>query len=236
MKQITKLFLPLLLSFDCLYASEQLIVIVSKDFNTSYGVLTTYEKEGVLYEKKGESIPVNLGRNGLAWGIGLPLFHPKKEEPIKREGDGRAPAGLFKISKAFGYAKEIETKMPYLYADKNLICVDDSTSTDYNKVIELDQSKTPKSFEWMHRKDPLYKIGLIVDHNTQGLAGAGSCIFFHIQKGEHAPTAGCSAMREAPLRKIIKWLDPAKEPQVLQIPQPYCQEAMQHFKGISCSH
>ncbi|MCJ7764728.1 MAG: hypothetical protein MUP09_02185, partial [Thiovulaceae bacterium] len=196
MKYFTKLFLPLFLTFDLASASEQLILIVSVDFNNTHGVLSRYEKQQERFRQVGEKVRVNLGRNGLAWGIGESGFSPKIGEPVKKEGDGRAPAGIFKISKAFGYAPKIKTRMPYLQADKELICVDDSQSDSYNKIININESDDPKSFEWMRRDDHLYKIGLVIEHNRKAVKGAGSCIFFHIRKSEGTPTAGCSAMRE----------------------------------------
>ncbi len=234
MKQITKLFLPLFSTFGFAHASEQLILIVSDDFNNTHAVLTRYEKEQNEFNKVGKTTIVNIGRNGLAWGIGESGFTPKAGEPIKKEGDGRAPAGIFVISKAFGYAPTIKTKMPYVQADKELICVDDSQSKDYNKILDKNRSDSPKSFEWMRREDDLYKIGLVVEHNTEAKKGAGSCIFFHIRKSEDAPTAGCSAMKEEDLNTIIRWLDPAKKPKVVQIPSSYCSEAEDLYNGVVC--
>jgi len=235
MKQITKLFLPLYLAFDVACAADQLILIVSDDFNTTNAVLTRYEKDESGFRQRGEKILVNLGRNGLAWGIGEKGFSPKKGEPVKQEGDGRAPAGIFTISKAFGYAPSIETKLPYIQADKELICVDDTQSDDYNNILNRGESDNPKSFEWMRRDDDLYKIGLVIDHNREAKKGAGSCIFFHIRKSKDAPTAGCSAMREEDLMTILSWLDPAENPRVVQIPRNYCSQAEALFPSIRCS-
>lgn len=235
MKQITKLFLPLYLTFDVACAADQLILIVSDDFNTTGAVLTRYEKEGSIFRQRGEEVAVNLGRNGLAWGIGEKGFSPKEDEPVKKEGDGRAPAGIFTVSRAFGYAPSIETKLPYIQADKELICVDDSESDDYNSVLNKHESDNPRSFEWMKRDDDLYKIGVVIDHNREAKKGAGSCIFFHIRKSEKAPTAGCSAMREEDLMTILRWLDPAEDPKVVQIPQNHCSQAEVLYPGIRCS-
>jgi len=234
MKQIAKLFLPLLVTVLSADASEQLILIISNDFNVSHAILTRYEKADKQYQQVGKSIQVNIGRNGLGWGIGETGFIPKSSEPVKKEGDGKAPAGIFKISKAFGYTKTLETKMPYVQADSELICVDDVNSSYYNQLLSLQNAAQPKSFEWMRRKDDLYKMGLVVEHNSAARKGAGSCIFFHIRKSEDAPTAGCSAMKEDDLFTIIKWLDPKKDPRVVQIPKRYCTQAQTLFPGISC--
>lgn len=67
MKYITKLFLLLLSTFDFAYASEQLVMIVSSDFNNTHAVLTRYETSRNTFIQVGENIPVNIGRNGLAW-------------------------------------------------------------------------------------------------------------------------------------------------------------------------
>lgn len=234
MNNFTKLLLPLFLTFGFAHASEQLIVIVSDDFNNTHAVLTRYEKQHDEFKKVGKNTIVNIGRNGLAWGIGESGFTPKLGEPVKREGDGRAPAGIFQISKVFGYAPAIKTKMPYVQADKELICVDDSQSKDYNRILDKNRSDNPKSFEWMKRDDDLYKIGLVIEHNAKAKKEAGSCIFFHIRKSEDTPTAGCSAMLEEDLDTIIRWLDPAKNPKVVQIPGSYCSEAKDLYNGIRC--
>ena len=234
MKYFTKLFLPLFLTLDSASANEQLMLIVSDDFNRTDAVLTRYENRGGSFKQIGDQLPVNIGRNGLAWGIGESGLSPLAGEPVKREGDGRAPAGIFPVSKAFGYAAQIQTKMPYIQADKALICVDDSRSDDYNRILEINDSDDPKSFEWMRRDDDLYKIGLVIGHNSDEKKGAGSCIFFHIRKSEDAPTAGCSAMREEDLAAIIAWLDPAKNPKVVQIPRNYCPQVEKLYPGVSC--
>ena len=70
MKYFTKLFLPLFLTCDFASASDQLILIESDDFNTTHAVLTRYEKQKNSYRQVGIQLPVNLGRNGLAWGLG----------------------------------------------------------------------------------------------------------------------------------------------------------------------
>ena len=45
-------------------------------------------------------MPITIGRAGAAWGIGL---HPQQLGPRKKEGDGRSPAGVFRIGDTEGF-------------------------------------------------------------------------------------------------------------------------------------
>jgi len=198
-----------------LFSSQQILLVVADDFNSSTAKLTCIEDDQLICK----DVKVNLGKNGLGWGIGLQEIPHAQNEPIKHEGDKRAPAGVFLLTESFGYAPQHQGKLPYLYADKNLICVDDSHSPFYNQIIEANGNE--KSFEHMRRKDGQYKIGVVVAHNTNATPNRGSCIFLHIQKAPHHPTVGCTSMQEKDLLKIVKWLNKQKNPLLIQIPKSY---------------
>ena len=61
------------------------------------------------------------------------------------------------------------------------------------------------------------QLGAVIAHNPQNLHGRGSCIFMHLWQGENVPTSGCTAMSEENLRSILMWLDPAKDPRLVQL-------------------
>ncbi len=176
----------------------------------------------------GESIPVVVGRNGLGWGIGL---HPSADTeanrdtgPKKREGDGRAPAGIFRLSSAFGYAPPKIAggiKLPYMQATPSLRCVDDTQSLHYNRIVDSALINPDwKSAEEMLRPDVQYRLGIVVDHNTNPvIPGRGSCIFIHIWKGSDAGTAGCTAMSQENMERLLRWLDPSANPILIQLPE-----------------
>ena len=102
-------FIPLLFSdfkrFAHTIDSHQLILVLTDSASTTKGYLYRFERQNQKssWELTKEKIPVVLGRNGLAWGRGL---HPIDSAllPIKTEGDGKSPAGVFTLSSAFGYA------------------------------------------------------------------------------------------------------------------------------------
>jgi D-alanyl-D-alanine dipeptidase len=47
--------------------------------------------------------------------------------------------------------------------------------------------------------------------------GRGSCIFLHIWTGADSHTAGCTAFDEGKLRDVIVWLDPKRQPLLVQL-------------------
>ena len=68
----------------------------------------------------------------------------------------------------------------------------------------------------MRRNDDLYKLGIVVEYNTENtIKGHGSAIFVHIHRGPGKPTAGCVAMSEDKLEEIVRWLDPALKPMII---------------------
>ncbi len=224
-----KSFLNLLCISTLVFSSEQIVLVVSDDFNASTAQLACYENGKQVFQ----TIAVNLGKNGLGWGIGEGELSHKKGDVLKYEGDKKAPSGIFKLSAIFGYEKSLKVDMPYKYASKNLICVDDSNSKDYNKIIVAQGDE--KSFEHMKRKDRLYKYGIVVAHNKNAMKKRGSCIFMHIQRGEGIPTVGCTSMSENNLKKIIYWLDKDKEPILIQIPKSAGEAIKKRFPELTNS-
>ena len=207
-----KSFLILILFPIFLFSSQQIIFVVADDFNRSDAKLYFFDGEKILLKSD-----VNIGKKGLGWGIGEINLTHKEGEPIKKEGDQKAPAGVFKLENIFGYAMGGKYKLPYLHTSKKLICVDDSDSPFYNQIIE--KLGGEKSFEYMKRHDNQYEYGVTVLHNKMAKRGRGSCIFLHVEKAKGAGTAGCTSMKKSLLVKIINLLDKSKNPLLIQIPK-----------------
>jgi len=208
----------ILLHGSPLSASRQLLVVQTPSWAASTGTLQRYEKRSGKWQKIGRSIAVKVGKNGLAWGRGLHRI-PRGEKRIKREGDGRAPAGIFRLSYAFG-DRAFKLQFPYHIMTQRHHCIDDSRSRYYNRVIDSSKVKKDyKSFEHMKFTSGLYSYGLFVDHNPQRIPGAGSCIFLHIKKKNGKPTVGCTAMSKSEIMTILRWLDPQKKPLLIQAPK-----------------
>lgn len=201
--------------------STQLIVVTTSDWDATKGSLTVHERNNGTWIQIGEAMPVVVGRTGLAWGDGLALpLRPKG--PVKKEGDGKAPAGLFALTEIFGYsAQPSNAHMPYITATPTVECVDDVASTHYNTLVDTrDIPKSWNSSENMLRGDDLYREGVVVAHNSNPpVAGRGSCIFLHLWSSPDSSTAGCTAMSAENLAILTRWLDADRHPLLLQLTQ-----------------
>lgn len=223
-----------------LRTSTQILVVTTQDWNGVAGTLQAYERPDTRKKWKavGEPISVVVGKKGLGWGAGVASVHEAGRQgasrPIKKEGDGKSPAGIFRLSTAFGYAAQEPPgwKMPYLNVTPSVECVDDAHSKFYNRVLDRAMVAPDwNSSEQMLRPDGLYRWGLVVDHNVEPVtAGSGSCIFLHIWLGNGQGTTGCTAMAQEQLESLLARLDPARKPLLVQLPRPQYKKLRRHWK------
>lgn len=182
--------------------SRQLIVVTAPGESSTTATMRRYEREADAWREVGEAVPVVIGRTGL--------------EADKREGDGKSPAGLFRLGRAFGFDAAAPTRMPYLPLRATTECVDDVLSKHYNAIVERDAVEVDwKSSEKMRAID-VYRWGIVVLYNEERTPGRGSCIFIHLVSESQKPTAGCTAMSADALSDLLAWLDPAAQPLLAQ--------------------
>jgi D-alanyl-D-alanine dipeptidase len=206
--------------------SRQFILVTTGGWGAVDGEMRLYERESVKdrWNAVDEKIPVVIGRNGMAWGQGL-HGGAVGGGPVKQEGDGRSPAGVFRLSSAFGYEppeQAGDVKLPYVQAVGTLECVDDPQSAHYNRIVDRARLENPdwKSSERMWRDDDQYRRGVVIDHNAECAPGRGSCVFMHIWEAPGKGTAGCTAMSLSSMERLLRRLDAGKKPLLVQLPQP----------------
>jgi D-alanyl-D-alanine dipeptidase len=193
--------------------ARQLVTGIIADWSSTAVTLRRWRWRGGAWTADGDAWQGVIGQTGAAWGSGLhgdgaPGGH---DGPCKHEGDGKSPAGAFEVRGVYGYAAAPPpaTVLPYTQVTADWQCVDDPASHHYTQIV--DRSRTLPidwtSAEEMRRRDELYTWVIDIAHNRSAAPGAGSCIFFHVWRGPASSTAGCTAMPEPTLARLIGGLD-----------------------------
>ncbi len=212
---------PALLASSVSPHCRQIMLVLSPHDTSEDARLWLLERHLGGWTNVAGPIAATLGHKGLAWGTGE---HSSATMPagfrVKREGDKCSPAGVFRIPFAFGIAaaeKADWLRLPYTPLTTTIIGVDDPKSRHYNTVV--DNTKVARDWdsnEAMIRHDRLYEWGAFIAHNPERVPGGGSCIFLHLWPAPGSGTAGCTAMSAEDLRRVLAWLDVAKEPRLVQ--------------------
>ena len=144
---------------------------------------------------------------------------------MKKEGDRRAPAGVFTIGGAWGYDPKTKhhPNLAFTQITSRDLWVEDINSKYYNRHLRLDREPATawEKKQQMRQGDDAHALKLFINHNAPNVTpGAGSSIFFHIWRGGGSKaTFGCTTMHESQLKTLIQWLDPKLNPVYILLPQ-----------------
>jgi L,D-peptidoglycan transpeptidase YkuD (ErfK/YbiS/YcfS/YnhG family) len=200
----------------------QLIIGIAPSWNSMNGQLQRFDRTRNGWRAAGSPTAVLFGKSGLAWGRGL--INGQQDGPIKVEHDHRAPAGVFSIGTIYTYDKSLPLNADYPFhtVGPGDAWVDDYRNSHYNQHVTVDPNNPPAWFERqkMRRGDFAYRWLVEVRHNADPpIPGFGSAIFFHIRRGPHRPSAGCTTMAEKSLVELICWLRAGANPAYVCLPK-----------------
>ncbi|MGV2939717.1 L,D-transpeptidase family protein [Mesobacillus sp. LC4] len=186
---------------ESVWEHDQIILVTSNGYSSYNAKIRTYEKvDGKWYERM--NISGFLGKYGFA--------------DVMKEGGKESPRGKYSIGTAFGRYENPGTKLPYQRITSDDVWVDDPSSNLYNTW----QKASANNGQWNSAEKmdiPLYNYGFVINYNTEKrVPGAGSAIFFHVGTNY---TLGCTATSQNQVISILKWLDPAKNPAIIQTPE-----------------
>ena len=202
----------------------QVALSIAGGWNSSSGRMQLFERDGPDWRAVSPSWRVLYGKNGLAWGRGEHPIPNIPSAPVKQERDRRAPAGIFRIGKIYTYDSVLPAGADYPFhtigaADA---WIDDPTLPNYNRHVVVDHSSPPPWFQKqrMRLDDPPHRWLVEIRHNADPpVPGAGSAIFFHIQRGADVHSSGCTVMPQADLMRLITWLREPAHPLYVLLPK-----------------
>lgn len=181
--------------------SEQVLVVLADRYGTYKTTYSAYEKKNGKWTtfSSGNSV---IGKSGFS--------------DNRKEGDMTTPTGKYGFPFMFGTASNPGVKFEYRKVIEGDYWVSNNIISEYNVWMYYtgpnpDERLYDYEALW---KQPLYKYAAVIDFNyySNKQLGVGSGIFLHIAPYSGYGTAGCVAMKEAELVKILKWLDPGKKP------------------------
>lgn len=176
---------------DCAAVSDQILLVDYK--SGSNATLSIHEKRSGVWTQL-YSCDAYIGKNGIG---------------KTREGDKKTPVGTFNLTTPFGIKADPGAHMDYTQVTKYHYWCGTSGSKYYNQLIDMREidRKYTSSDEYLINYKGEYNYCLFVDYNANGEAGKGSCIFLHCT-GKNKYTAGCIAVPEKVMQKIIQWVKP----------------------------
>jgi len=122
----------------------------------------------------------------------------------KREGDGGTPRGKFRLRRLWWRADRLprpRTALPLRAIRRDDAWCEDASDRRYNRPIRL---AAGAAGDRLWRDDRLYDLIVELDHNTRPrVAGRGSAVFIHLARPGLLPTAGCVALKDGDLRRLL---------------------------------
>lgn len=135
-------------------------------------------------------VPCHYGKNGLS--------------ADRHDGDGTTPIGLFKVLYCFGNAPDPGAGMTYREVQRTSYW--SGEKEDYNTWVDLEPgSREMKRSEYLYKFKISYKYAMAIDFNTNPVVwGKGFAIFIHCDYLDDQTTAGCVAIEEKYMLRLVK--------------------------------
>lgn len=179
--------------------AEQLITVTAASHRATFARLSVYRRATSRWARVLGPWRARVGYNGIA------------RPGAKREGDGRTPAGTYRMGFFFGVLRDPGVAFPYRRAHSYDVWDDDPASPRYNEWVDTRYHDAGRNPEPMDRQ-PAYDYAAVIRYNAARVPGLGSAIFLHVGTG--SATAGCVSLPRRELLSILRWLRPGKSPRI----------------------
>jgi L,D-peptidoglycan transpeptidase YkuD (ErfK/YbiS/YcfS/YnhG family) len=155
--------------------------------------LDVYQRSAAGWQPVAAGIPAHIGSAGMT-------KHSKGGYPA-------TPMGVFTLPYAFGTAPNPGGGLKYVQVGSNHWWDGDDQSPTFNTMQVCQKAQCPFNLADSENLEiPQYKHAVVMGVNAARTPGDGAAFFFHTTDG--GPTAGCVAIDDDTLVKIIQWLRP----------------------------
>jgi L,D-peptidoglycan transpeptidase YkuD (ErfK/YbiS/YcfS/YnhG family) len=184
--------------------AQQRVTVSAPSPRATTAAVRLWRRDGRCWREVAGPWSARVGRNGLS--------------PSHREGDGTTPIGSFGFGPVvYGIARDPGVRFSY----HRLACGDwwdeDPASLAYNTFRHFACGTTPPfrgGSEALWTQTRAYQRFAVIAYNAAPvIPGRGSAIFLHDDTG--GPTNSCVSLPAGVLDVVLRWLDPAKRPQIV---------------------
>jgi L,D-peptidoglycan transpeptidase YkuD (ErfK/YbiS/YcfS/YnhG family) len=187
-------------------ATRQVVVVSATGYGISEATLQTFSKRDTAWQPALGAMPARIGTKGF--------------RDSKVEGDLTTPTGVYGIgSTMYGIAANPGVR----YAYHRLVADDwwneNPDSPGYNSFWHGADPGGASEALW--QISPQYRYFSVITYNIPVRTAdppRGSGIFLHVMVSGRS-TAGCVALAEADLLRVLRWLDPAASPRIVMAPE-----------------
>jgi L,D-peptidoglycan transpeptidase YkuD (ErfK/YbiS/YcfS/YnhG family) len=158
--------------------------------------MDVYQRSASGWQAIAAGIPAFVGANGMT--------------PQSHDGEMKTPMGVFTLDFAFGTAPNPGGGLQYVQVGSDHWWDGDMDSPTYNTMQVCKKEQCPFDTDPASGTEnleiPQYVHAVVMGVNKQRVPGNGGAFFLHATDG--GPTAGCVAIDDATLVKIMQWLKP----------------------------
>jgi L,D-peptidoglycan transpeptidase YkuD (ErfK/YbiS/YcfS/YnhG family) len=185
--------------------TKQVIVVRASGFGTSVGTLQAFDKRDGVWTPAFGRMPARLGSKGFTDAMA--------------EGTPGTPTGVYPIGGTmYGIAANPGVRYGYHRLAENDWWNENPATAGYNSFVHGADPGGPSEALW--QVDPQYRYFAVINYNIpvrEADPPGGSGIFLHVMIPGR-PTAGCVAVAESDLVRVLRWLDPAAKPRIVMAP------------------
>ncbi|WP_319455923.1 MULTISPECIES: L,D-transpeptidase family protein [unclassified Mycobacterium] len=155
-----------------------------------------YERTSAGWQAVVAGVPAKIGEKGMS--------------PEHFDGSMLTPMGIYTLDFAFGTQPNPGGGLQYVQVGPNHWWDGDMKSPTYNLMQVCEKSQCPFSTALSDGTEnldiPQYAHAVVMGVNKERIPGKGGAFFLHTTDG--GPTAGCVAIGDAMMVKLIQWLRP----------------------------
>jgi L,D-peptidoglycan transpeptidase YkuD (ErfK/YbiS/YcfS/YnhG family) len=178
--------------------TTQVVIVHGDSYSTTYATLEAYQKSGGHWQLAFPPMAARIGQRGFT------------DTPA--EGTPATPTGVYPFGATlYGNSPDPGAHYPYHrlvvgdYWDEN------ADSPTYNTFVHGANPGGPSEPLW--ESPTAYSYFAFIAYNVPAIPGKGSAIFLH--QSLDKSTAGCVALPQADLLRVLRWLNPAAHPRIV---------------------